>query len=154
MYVFQTVPRESQRSAVLETLNDRTNDPRVLLPQRRRQQVGSERRQQVVSDPIINRRLPIRPSATTPRPAQPQFSNFRQVQEQQLQQQQLQLQQLQQQQFQLQQLQQQQQRQQQQQNFFVPANTQLNQALPQQVVDNNLSNVDLSTGTYTISYGR
>merc|ERR1712083_1062237 len=121
-------------------------------PQRRRQQVGSERRQQVVSDPIINRRLPIRPSATTPRPAQPtqpQFSNFRQVQQQQLQ-----LQQLQQQQFQLQQLQQQQQRQQQQQNFFVPANTQLNQALPQQVVDNNLSNVDLSTGTYTISYGR
>jgi len=140
----------------LETLNDRTNDPRILLPQRRRQQVGSERRQQVVSDPIKNRRLPIRPTTTTPRPAQPaQFSNFRQVQEQQLKQQQLQLQQLQQQQFQLQQLQQQQQRQQQQQNFFVPAAaTQLNQALPQQVVDNNLSNVDLNTGTYTISYGR
>merc|ERR1711971_892960 len=65
------VARESQRSAVFETLNDRTNDVRTMLPQARRQQFDNFSPVQQQQKPIINRRLPIRPTATTPRPAQP-----------------------------------------------------------------------------------
>merc|ERR1739846_286588 len=73
----QSVAQETQRSAVLETLNDRNNqyDPRVNKQFQRKQQAGSER-SQGASKPIINRRLQIRPVATTPRPTQ--FANFAQ----------------------------------------------------------------------------
>merc|ERR1712172_336987 len=67
----QSVARESQRSAVFETLNERTNDVRTMLPQARRQQFDNFSPVQQQQKPIINRRLPIRPTATTPRPAQP-----------------------------------------------------------------------------------
>jgi len=153
----QSVAQETQRSAVLETLNDRNNqyDPRVNKQFQRKQQAGSER-SQGVSKPIINRRLQIRPAATTPRPAQ--FSNFPQPAQpaqfaqsaqpaqsaqsahaQALRDHQAQLQQLEQQQFQLEQLHAQQQRQEQrqqipfqrqqqfQQNIFVPQQRQQQQ---------------------------
>merc|ERR1712083_530079 len=139
---------ETQRSAVLETLNDRNNqyDPRVNKQFQRKQQAGSER-SQGASKPIINRRLQIRPVATTPRPTQ--FANFAQSAQsaqpaqpahaQALRDHQAQLQQLEQQQFQLEQLHAQQQRQEQrqqipfqrqqqfQQNIFVPQQRQQQQ---------------------------
>ena len=187
------VAQETQRSAVLETLNDRNNqyDPRVNKQFQRKQQAGSER-SQGVSKPIINRRLQIRPAATTPRPAQ--FANFAQSAQpaqpaqsthaQALRDHQAQIQQLEQQQFQLEQLHAQQQRQEQrqqipfqrqqqfQQNIFVPQQRQQQQ---QQFQQNNFgpvsapaqpaqapsqfvasagsaSNINLNTGTYSISY--
>jgi len=161
----QSISQESQRSAVLETLNDRNNqyDPRVLLPQSRKQQsvqqTFSNFDAKPISKPIINRRLPIRPAATTPRPAQPaqpaQFANFQQTQQQQLRAHQLQIQQLEQQQLQLQQLHQQQQRQQQQ-NIFVPVSAPVQQTGPSQLIASAgaAQNIDLNTGSYTISYGR
>merc|ERR1712008_69930 len=99
---------------------------RVNKQFQRKQQAGSER-SQGVSKPIINRRLQIRPVATTPRPAQFAQSAHAQA----LRDHQAQLQQLEQQQFQLEQLHAQQQRQEQrqqipfqrqqfQQNIFVP----------------------------------
>jgi len=157
----QSVAQESQRSAVLETLNDRNNqyDPRVNKQFQRKQQAGSER-SQGASKPIINRRLQIRPAATTPRPAQ--FANFAQSAQpaqpaqfaqsaqpaqsahaQALRDHQAQLQQLEQQQFQLEQLHAQQQRQEQrqqipfqrqqqfQQNIFVPQQRQQQQQFQQ-----------------------
>ena len=192
------VAQETQRSAVLETLNDRNNqyDPRVNKQFQRKQQAGSER-SQGVSKPIINRRLQIRPVATTPRPAQ--FANFAQPAQpaqfaqsaqpaqsahaQALRDHQAQLQQLEQQQFQLEQLHAQQQRQEQrqqipfpkrqqqfQQNIFVPQQRQQQQfqqnnfgpvsapvqqaQAPSQFVASagSASNINLNTGTYSISY--
>merc|ERR1712194_65147 len=193
----QSVAQETQRSAVLETLNDRNNqyDPRVNKQFQRKQQAGSER-SQGVSKPIINRRLQIRPVATTPRPAQ--FANFAQPAQpaqfaqsaqpaqsghaQALRDHQAQLQQLEQQQFQLEQLHAQQQRQEQtqqipfqrqqqfQQNIFVPQQRQQQQfqqnnfgpvsapvqqaQAPSQFVASagSASNINLNTGTYSISY--
>ena len=150
------ISQETQRSAVLETLNDRNNqyDPRVLLPQSRKQQsvqqTFSNFDAKPISKPIINRRLPIRPAATTPRPAQPaqpaQFANFQQTQQQQLRAHQLQIQQLEQQQLQLQQLHQQQQRQQQQ-NIFVPVSAPVQQTGPSQLIASAgaAQNIDLNT---------
>ena len=147
--MFFQVAQETQRSAVLETLNDRNNqyDPRVNKQFQRKQQAGSER-SQGASKPIINRRLQIRPAATTPRPAQ--FANFAQSAQpaqsahaQALRDHQAQLQQLEQQQFQLEQLHAQQQRQEQrqqipfqrqqqfQQNIFVPQQRQQQQQFQQ-----------------------
>lgn len=170
----QSVARESQRSAVFETLNDRNNDPRVHLPQVRRQQFDNFSPIQQERKPIINRRLPIRPTATTPRPAQPiqpaqpvQFKNFNQFQvqpqesqtrQEQMREHQLAVQHV----LQLQQQQERQTQQQQQPNFFVPVSAQRAPAQPQQAqAPSNLvgsagfaSNVDLNTGSYTISYGR
>ena len=189
---------ETQRSAVLETLNDRNNqyDPRVNKQFQRKQQAGSER-SQGASKPIINRRLQIRPVATTPRPTQ--FANFAQSAQpaqpaqfaqsaqpaqsahaQALRDHQAQLQQLEQQQFQLEQLHAQQQRQEQrqqipfqrqqqfQQNIFVPQQRQQQQQnnfgpvsapaqpaqAPSQFVASagSASNINLNTGTYSISY--
>jgi hypothetical protein len=194
----QSVAQETQRSAVLETVNDRNNqyDPRVNKQFQRKQQAGSER-SQGVSKPIINRRLQIRPAtATTPRPAQ--FANFAQpaqpaqfaqsVQPAQsahadaLRAHQVQLQELKQQQYQLEQLHAQQQRQEQrqqipfqrqqqfQQNIFVPQQKQQQQfqqnnfgpvsapvqqaQAPSQFVASagSASNINLNTGTYSISY--
>jgi len=179
----QSVAQETQRSAVLETLNDRNNqyDPRVNKQFQRKQQAGSER-SQGASKPIINRRLQIRPAATTPRPAQ--FANFAQsAHAQALRDHQAQLQQLEQQQFQLEQLHAQQQRQEQrqqipfqrqqqfQQNIFVPQQRQQQQQFqqnnfgpvsapaqaaqaPSQFVASagSASNINLNTGTYSISY--
>lgn len=142
----QSVAQETQRSAVLETLNDRNNqyDPRVNKQFQRKQQAGSER-SQGVSKPIINRRLQIRPVATTPRPTQ--FANFAQqpaqfaqsaqpaqsAHAQALRDHQAQLQQLEQQQFQLEQLHAQQQRQEQQQQIpFQRQQFQQNIFVPQQ----------------------
>lgn len=142
----QSVAQETQRSAVLETLNDRNNqyDPRVNKQFQRKQQAGSER-SQGVSKPIINRRLQIRPAATTPRPTQ--FANFAQqpaqfaqsaqpaqsAHAQALRDHQAQLQQLEQQQFQLEQLHAQQQRQEQQQQIpFQRQQFQQNIFVPQQ----------------------
>ena len=142
-------------------MNDRNNqyDPRVNKQFQRKQQAGSER-SQGASKPIINRRLQIRPAATTPRPAQ--FANFAQSAQpaqpaqfaqpaqpaqsahaQALRDHQAQLQQLEQQQFQLEQLHAQQQRQEQrqqipfqrqqqfQQNIFVPQHRQQQQQFQQ-----------------------
>jgi len=165
----RSAARETQRSAVFETLNDRTNDPRVHLPQVRRQQFDNFSPIQQ-EKPIINRRLPIRPTATTPRPAQPiqpaqpaRFNNnFNQGQEEHLRQHELQIQQV----LQLQQQERQQQqrqpqfqpqRQQQQPNFFVPVSAPTQQAqAPSNFVQSAgaASNIDLNTGSYTISYGR
>jgi len=178
----QSVAQETQRSAVLETLNDRNNqyDPRVNKQFQRKQQAGSERS----------------PAATTPRPAQ--FANFAQPAQpaqfaqsaqpaqsahaQALRDHQAQLQQLEQQQFQLEQLHAQQQRQEQrqqipfqrqqfQQNIFVPQQRQQQQQFqqnnfgpvsapvqqaqaPSQFVASagSASNINLNTGTYSISY--
>lgn len=167
----QSVARESQRSAVFETLNDRNNDPRVHLPQVRRQQFDNFSPIKQEQKPIINRRLPIRPTATTPRPAQPiqpaqpaQFNNFNQFQvqpqesqtrQEEMRQHQLAVQQV----LQLQQQQerQTQQQQRQQPNFFVPVSAQPQQAqAPSNLVGSAgfASNVNLNTGSYTISYGR
>merc|ERR1712150_95108 len=181
------VAQESQRSAVLETLNDRNNqyDPRVNKQFQRKQQADSER-SQGASKPIINRRLQIRPAATTPRPAQ--FANFAQSAQpvqpaqpaqfaqpaqsahaQALRDHQAQLQQLEQQQFQLEQLHAQQQRQEQrqqipfqrqqqqqfQQNNFGPVSAPAQPAqAPSQFVASagSASNINLNTGTYSISY--
>jgi len=166
----QSVARESQRSAVFETSNDRNNDPRVHLPQVRRQQFDNFSPIQQEQKPIINRRLPIRPTATTPRPAQPiqpaqpaQFNNFNQFQVQpqesqtrqdQLRQHQLAVQQV----LQLQQqLERQQPQQRVQQNFFVPVSAPTQQAqAPSNIVPSAgfASDVNLNDGSYTISYGR
>merc|ERR1712083_958354 len=148
---------ETQRSAVLETLNDRNNqyDPRVNKQFQRK--AGSER-SQGVSKPIINRRLQIRPVATTPRPTQ--FANFAQSAQpaqsaqfaqsaqpaqsahaQALRDHQAQLQQLEQQQFQ--------------QNNFGPVSAPAQPAqAPSQFVASagSASNINLNTGTYSISY--
>merc|ERR1711935_931720 len=159
---------------------------RVNKQFQRKQQAGSER-SQGVSKPIINRRLQIRPVATTPRPAQ--FANFAQPTQfaqsaqsaqpaqsahaQALRDHQAQLQQ-----FQLEQLHAQQQRQQIpfqrqqqfQQNIFVPQQRQQQQfqqnnfgpvsapvqqaQAPSQFVASagSASNINLNTGTYSISY--
>merc|ERR1739848_983193 len=134
-----------------------------------------------VSKPIINRRSQIRPAATTPRPAQfanfaqpaqpAQFAQSAQPAQsahaQALRDHQAQLQQLEQQQFQLEQLHAQQQRQEQrqqipfqrqqqfQQNNFglVSAPAQPAQAPSQFVASaGSASNINLNTGTYSISY--
>merc|ERR1712008_589852 len=131
----QSVAQETQRSAVLETLNDRNNqyDPRVNKQFQRKQQAGSER-SQGVSKPIINRRLQIRPAA---QPAQPAQSAHAQA----LRDHQAQLQQIQQQQFQ--------------QNNFGPVSAPAQQAqAPSQFVASagSASNINLNTGTYSISY--
>merc|ERR1711935_569519 len=113
---------------------------RVNKQFQRKQQAGSER-SQGVSKPIINRRLQIRPVATTPRPAQ--FANFAQPAQpaqfaqsaqpaqsahaQALRDHQAQLQQLEQQQFQLEQLHAQQQRQEQRQHIPFPKRRQFQQ---------------------------
>merc|ERR1712008_507221 len=146
---------------------------RVNKQFQRKQQAGSER-SQGVSKPIINRRLQIRPVATTPRPAQFAQSAHAQA----LRDHQAQLQQLEQQQFQLEQLHAQQQRQQIpfqrqqfQQNIFVPQQRQQQQQFqqsnfgpvsapvqqaqaPSQFVASagSASNINLNTGTYSISY--
>jgi len=164
----QSVARESQRSAVFETLNERTNDVRTMLPQARRQQFDNFSPVQQQQKPIINRRLPIRPTATTPRPAQPiqpaqpaQFAS--QSQQDALRQHEFDLQQvLRQQQQQQRQTGQQQQRQAQQQlrqqpNFFAPVSAPAQQAqAPSNLVGNAgfASDINLNTGSYTISYGR
>jgi hypothetical protein len=164
----QSVARESQRSAVFETLNDRTNDVRTMLPQARRQQFDNFSPVQQQQKPIINRRLPIRPTATTPRPAQPiqpaqpaQFAS--QSQQDALRQHEFDLQQvLRQQEQQQRQTGQQQQRQAQQQfrqqpNFFAPVSAPSQQAqAPSNLVGNAgfASDINLNTGSYTISYGR
>jgi hypothetical protein len=162
----QSVARESQRSAVFETLNERTNDVRTMLPQARRQQFDNFSPVQQQQKPIINRRLPIRPTATTPRPAQPiqpaqpaQF--FSQSQQDALRQHEFDLQQVLRQQEQ-QQRQTGQQRQAQQQfrqqpNFFAPVSAPAQQAqAPSNLVGNAgfASDINLNTGSYTISYGR
>jgi len=166
----QSVARESQRSAVFETLNDRTNDVRTMLPQARRQQFDNFSPVQQQQKPIINRRLPIRPTATTPRPAQPiqpaqpaQFAS--QSQQDALRQHEFDLQQvLRQQQQQQRQTTQQQQRQQprqqpqrQQPNFFAPVSAPAQQAqAPSNLVGTAgfASDINLNDGSYTISYGR
>jgi len=164
----QSVARESQRSAVFETLNERTNDVRTMLPQARRQQFDNFSPVQQQQKPIINRRLPIRPTATTPRPAQPiqpaqpaQFAS--QSQQDALRQHEFDLQQvLRQQEQQQRQTGQQQQRQAQQQlrqqpNFFAPVSAPAQQAqAPSNLVGNAgfASDINLNTGSYTISYGR
>merc|ERR1739844_558891 len=127
------------------------NDPRVHLPQVRRQQFDNFSPVQQQQKPFINRRLPIRPTATTPRPAQPiqpaqpaQFASQRQQEQQQRQ------------------TGQQQQRQAQQQlrqqpNFFAPVSAPAQQAqAPSNLVGNAgfASDINLNTGSYTISYGR
>merc|ERR1711956_36343 len=162
----QSVAQETQRSAVLETLNDRNNqyDPRVNKQFQRKQQAGSER-SQGVSKPIINRRLQIRPVATTPRPAQ--FANFAQpAQPTQFAQsaqsaqpaQSAHAQALRDHQAQLQQnifVPQQRQQQQFQQNNFGPVSAPVQQAqAPSQFVASagSASNINLNTGTYSISY--
>merc|ERR1712008_495427 len=153
---------------------------RVNKQFQRKQQAGSER-SQGVSKPIINRRLQIRPVATTPRPAQ--FANFAQPAQptqfaqsaqpaqsahaQALRDHQAQLQQLEQPQFQLEQLHAQQQRQEQrqqipfqrqqqfQQNNFGAVSAPVQQAqAPSQFVASagSASNINLNTGTYSISY--
>jgi len=164
----QSVARESQRSAVFETLNERTNDVRTMLPQARRQQFDNFSPVQQQQKPIINRRLPIRPTATTPRPVQPiqpaqpaQFAS--QSQQDALRQHEFDLQQvLRQQEQQQRQTGQQQQRQAQQQlrqqpNFFAPVSAPAQQAqAPSNLVGNAgfASDINLNTGSYTISYGR
>jgi len=47
-------------------LNERTNDPRTILPQVRRQQFDNFSPIQQQEKPIINRRLPIRPEPQPP----------------------------------------------------------------------------------------
>merc|ERR1719288_691967 len=130
----QSVARESQRSAAFETLNDRTNDPRTILPQVRRQQFDNFSPIQQQEKPIINRRLPIRPRTTTPRLAQPiqpvqpaQFATFNQKHQDEMRQHQLAVENV----LRLQQQQERQtnfQQQQQQPNFFTPVSAPVQQA--------------------------
>merc|ERR1712060_112388 len=141
---------------------------RVHLPQVRRQQFDNFSPIQQEQKPIINRRLPIRPTATTPRPAQPiqpaqpaQFNNFNQFQvqpqESQTRQEHLRQHQLAEQHVLQMQQQQERQTQRQQPNFFVPVSAQPQQAqAPSNLVESAgfASNVNLNTGSYTISYGR
>jgi hypothetical protein len=162
----QSVSRESQRSAAFETLNERTNDPRTILPQVRRQQFDNFSPIQQQEKPIINRRLPIRPRTTTPRPAQPiqpvqpaqpaQFATFNHKHQDEMRQHQLAVEnvlRLQQQQERQTNFQQQQQRQQP--NFFAPVSAPVQQAPSNLVQEAGFaSNVNLNTGSYTISYGR
>ena len=147
-------------------MNERTNDPRTILPQVRRQQFDNFSPIQQQEKPIINRRLPIRPRTTTPRPAQPiqpvqpaqpaQFATFNQKHQDEMRQHQLAVEnvlRLQQQQERQTNFQQQQQRQQP--NFFTPVSTPVQQAPSNLVQEAGFaSNVNLNTGSYTISYGR
>merc|ERR1712241_156014 len=151
----QSVARDSQRAAEI-------NDRRTILPQARRQQFDnfSPVQQQ---KPILNRRLPIRPTAS-PRPAQPiqpaqpaQFAQFTPTQQDELRQHQLALQQvlrLQEQQQRQTQVQQFQRREQTRSNFFRSTPVQQAQAPTNLVQEAGFaSNIDLNTGSYTISYG-
>jgi len=149
----QSVARDSQRAAEI-------NDRRTILPQARRQQFDnfSPVQQQ---KPILNRRLPIRPTAT-PRPAQPiqpaqpaQFAQFTPTQQDELRQHQLALQQVLRLQEQQQRQTQVQQFQRREQEFFRSAPVQQAQAPTNLVQEAGFaSNIDLNTGSYTISYGR
>merc|ERR1712241_429632 len=136
------------------------NDPRTILPQVRRQQFDNFSPIQQQEKPIINRRLPIRPRTTTPRPAQPiqpvqpaQFATFNQKHQDEMRQHQLAVENV-------LRLQQQQERQtnlqqQQQPNFFAPVAAPVQQAPSNLVQEAGFaSNVNLNTGSYTISYGR